>query len=484
MPLPSPTLSFTIPSIHDDTVLQCRVYHPACLAPTSISQFTPWNKKAAIVAHPYAVLGGCYDDPVVDLVSSTILEQGFLVGTFNFRGAGASKGRTSYQSKPEQSDYLSFVGFMIYYMHLLSPPPMTTDLYRFTHFDPELHDLTPVPSQALPPPHLSGPRFVTATVNNSTADAPAIAVQEERPEGMNTGPRLLLAGYSYGALVTTHLPPIITSIIAQFQNPTEGSAHAEIRLRAGCLAAQQNEVMQTQISSLLNANSHNRGRSLHADDLLHSPKLRKPGGGVRMGGEENLRRASHDSHRSRSSFSMETPEMVRKSVDRVRSIGKTKRFSPKRQNTQGSTASSRVNGSQSSFEHIPPEEDPGKIKDTVVCKEIPGIGTGLQTAYLLISPLQGLVSHLLTLWSSRSWKDQIPDHEMKFTVDPSLVVFGDDDLFVSAKRLRSWAGKLSEASGGNGRFKYAEVSGAGHFWQDFEAVKILQAEVQAFVKNL
>jgi hypothetical protein len=85
MPLPSPTLSFTIPSIHDDTVLQCRVYHPTCLAPASISQITKWNKKAAIVAHPYAVLGGCYDDPVVDVVSSTILEQGFIVGTFNFR---------------------------------------------------------------------------------------------------------------------------------------------------------------------------------------------------------------------------------------------------------------------------------------------------------------------------------------------------------------------------------------------------------------
>jgi hypothetical protein len=33
----------------------------------------------------YAVLGGCYDDPVVDIVSSTILKQGFIVGTFNFR---------------------------------------------------------------------------------------------------------------------------------------------------------------------------------------------------------------------------------------------------------------------------------------------------------------------------------------------------------------------------------------------------------------
>ena len=83
--LPPPTLSFTIPSVQDDTVLQCRVYHPSCLAPTSVSQITGWKKKAAIVAHPYAPLGGCMDDPVLDVIAATILKQGWIVGTFNFR---------------------------------------------------------------------------------------------------------------------------------------------------------------------------------------------------------------------------------------------------------------------------------------------------------------------------------------------------------------------------------------------------------------
>lgn len=398
------------------------------------------------------------------------------------RGAGGSKGRTSYQSKPEQNDYLSFVGFVVYYMHLLSPPPIPTDLSVFARSDPELHNLSPVPSQALPSPRPSDPRYVTATIKSSVPLAPAIAIRQEKIKVSNTGPRLLLAGYSYGSLITTYLPPILSSVIAQFQNPAEGSAHAEIRLRAECLATQQNEAMQAQISALLNAHSHKRGRSLYADDLVHSPKLRKPSSGVRMGGEENLRRASHDSHRSRSSFSLEAPEMVRKSVDRVRSIGKTTRFSPKRHNTQGPTASSHVaNGSRSSIEHI---DGPGRVQDTVVYREVPGIGHELQTAYLLISPLQGLVSNLLTLWSSRSWKDQLSDHEMKLTVDPSLVVFGDDDVFVSVKRLRSWAERLSEASNGSGRFRYAEVKKAGHFWQDYEAVKVLQEEVKAFVETL
>jgi len=485
--LPPPTLSFTLPSIHDDTILQCRVYHPTCLTPTSVSQITEWNKKAAIVAHPYGPLGGSYDDPVVDIVSSTILKQGFVVGTFNFRGAGSSKGRTSYQSKPEQNDYLSFVGFMIYYMHHLSPPPVPIELPKFTRSDPKLHDLSPVPSQALPAPRPSDPRYVTASVSSPTPVAPAILVEEEKVHTPNVEPRLLLAGYSYGALITKCLPPIIGSVISPFQSPVQGSAHAEIRLRADCLATQQNELMQTQMSTLLNTHFHKRGRSLHADDILHSPKLRKSSGGVRMGGEEDLRRASHDSFRSRSSFSIDAPEMVRKSVDRVRSIGKSKRFSPRIQNTQGSTASSnkrKGHESESSFEQISPGDETGKAEKGNVCNEIANIGLGLQTAYLLVSPLQGLVSNLVTLWSSKFVKDSVAENEMKLTVDPTLAVFGDDDVFVSVKKLRGWAERLAEAGKGNGRFRYAEVSGAGHFWQDYEAIKVLETEVKAFVQTL
>ena len=83
--LPPPTFTFTIPSTYDDLMLDCRVYHPIELTPTSVAGITEWRKKAAIVAHPYAALGGCYDDPVVDMIASTILKQGFVVGTFNFR---------------------------------------------------------------------------------------------------------------------------------------------------------------------------------------------------------------------------------------------------------------------------------------------------------------------------------------------------------------------------------------------------------------
>lgn len=81
--LPPPTITLTIPSLHDATVLSCRVYHPDSLA--AHSRGTEWGSHVAVFAHPYAPLGGSADDGVVDLVAAVLLRRGFLVGTFNFR---------------------------------------------------------------------------------------------------------------------------------------------------------------------------------------------------------------------------------------------------------------------------------------------------------------------------------------------------------------------------------------------------------------
>jgi hypothetical protein len=87
MHLPEPALTLTLPSIHDGTILDCRIYHPLGLA-SSLSfstSSTGQPKNAAIVAHPYAPLGGSYDDPVLDEVAGQLLAKDFIVGTFNFR---------------------------------------------------------------------------------------------------------------------------------------------------------------------------------------------------------------------------------------------------------------------------------------------------------------------------------------------------------------------------------------------------------------
>ena len=80
--LPPPTVSFTIPSLHDTTVLSCRVYHPDSLSAPVRGE---WAGQVAVFAHPYAPLGGSADDGMVSMVSVTLLRRGYLVGTFNFR---------------------------------------------------------------------------------------------------------------------------------------------------------------------------------------------------------------------------------------------------------------------------------------------------------------------------------------------------------------------------------------------------------------
>jgi hypothetical protein len=82
MSLPNPSYTFTIPSIQDNIRLDCRLYHPS-VSQRKLSK--PTAVSAAIIAHPYAPLGGSQDDPVVSTVGSVLLKHGFIVGTFNFR---------------------------------------------------------------------------------------------------------------------------------------------------------------------------------------------------------------------------------------------------------------------------------------------------------------------------------------------------------------------------------------------------------------
>jgi hypothetical protein len=85
---PEPLYKFTIPSVHDDTTLGCRIYHPESLS-ESLHDDTgieiQWRPRGIVMAHPYAPMGGSYDDRVVGIVIEEFLKAGWIVGTFNFR---------------------------------------------------------------------------------------------------------------------------------------------------------------------------------------------------------------------------------------------------------------------------------------------------------------------------------------------------------------------------------------------------------------
>ncbi|KAI1491170.1 Alpha/Beta hydrolase protein [Biscogniauxia mediterranea] len=388
--LPRPSLSFTLPSIHDDTTLDCRIYHPAFLNDPTFSPSTPpWPRHAAVVAHPYAPLGGCFDDPVVDVVAGTLLHIGFVVATFNFRGSPPSGGRTSWTSKPERADYISVVGFLAHYIHYLDPP------------------------------------------------------QRPSARGYRTEPLMLLAGYSYGAMITTKLPSL-DNMLSYFVSPVVPSAAAEIRLRAQHLAEQQNIMFATPASPR---------KSL----------------GMRVGGDQG---GSPPKSRDRSSVRFaDREERIRRGVKEL--LERTKLI--RKKHDSGHTQA----------EHV--EQ----------CLERIGGFTVFRSAYLAVSPPIGVFTNLATMSFPSpfsSWSRRLNDHgtssakathseaEEKLITRPTLVIYGSQDGFVTPRKMRDWAGQLSRAEGS--QFQHVEVSGAGHFWLEEGAIYKLRDAVDTFVTGL
>ncbi|CAM1508603.1 Fc.00g054510.m01.CDS01 [Cosmosporella sp. VM-42] len=394
--LPEPALILTLPSLHDSLVLDCRVYHPLSLAANP--RAPPWLRHAAIVAHPYAPMGGSYDDPVVETVAAQLLRKGFLVGTFNFRGGGNSAGRTSWTSKPERDDYATFVGFMVHYVHYLDPFHQRTDQQ----------------------PYDSRGVFVSAPTSAPITPKP------------NDRPVLILAGYSYGAMITTHLPPL-DSILQRFVSPDPDSDAGQIRLRAQHLAEQQNLVLGSARVSILE-----RGTPRSSSKR-----------GVRIGGDEGgSPRKSHDSHHRRS-FSLDAEDRLRRGVHEL--VAKA------RSGRHGQRLFSSEMKRPIEPENPPPDEPMAKISDLIMPRP----------AYLVVSPLQGLVTHLATvsLMPSALVRNKAPEDvaaEEKLVRNPTLAIYGDNDVFVGANKLRAWKERLVKRQGS--QFRGEEISSAGHFW--------------------
>ncbi|KAF2751995.1 hypothetical protein M011DRAFT_454850 [Sporormia fimetaria CBS 119925] len=211
-PHAEPRYSFTIPSIHDDTTLDCRLYLPEALDASFHVDSTAqvrWIKRGIIVAHPYAPFGGSYDDRVVGIVVGEFLSLGHVVGTFNFRGAHGSKGRTSWSGKPEVNDYISFAAFFIHYLSYIRPHPAGN------------MDAT------LPRP------------DRPSAPAKDVGTPSDQEY------TIILGGYSHGSLIVQHLPPV-PSMLQPFFSAPPGSAMEEIVTRARTLSHQTNAEYFTQ----------------------------------------------------------------------------------------------------------------------------------------------------------------------------------------------------------------------------------------------
>ena len=444
--LPEPTLRLTLPSIHDNTPLSCRVYHPLSLSPSL--KAPGWEKHVAIVAHPYAPLGGCQDDHIVTATASTLLRLGFMVATFDFRGAGDSPGRTSWTGKAERSDYMSVAGFLTFYSHYLDP------------FRPELYRVAE-PATA-------------ATHNNTTENpdhTPAV------PDATRA-PVFLFGGYSYGGNIVAHLPSL-ESMLPLFDTPATGSAAAEIRMRAQHTAESQNSVLGSARAAL------RRPHTGRAGSGERSPRKSM---GVRIGGDEESRK-SHDSRRS---FTLDREEILKGVSDIMHKTRKNHHHHKDSKDSQKEAPTKSEN------------LKPAKAEDHLPA--VPGL-VRHRPAYLLISPPQGLARNLLNMsfsnpFSSRKSRKSLDpsmpqatletaqaeprihdgasldEDERKLVRSTTLVVYGDRDKFLPLQKTREWAASLESLPGS--RFRAHEVSGAGHFWVEGRVLYTLVDAVREY----
>lgn len=290
-------------------------------------------------------------------------------------------------------------------------------------------------------------------------------------------PLLLLAGYSYGAMVTTNLPPLET-VLAPFNTPTCGSPAAEIRLRAEHLAATQNTVLSSARAAAIDRQN---GRSVRKSL------------GFRIGGDEENRK-SHDSRRS---ISSDLEDRLHKGVaelmTKARKGHRNHPISEEGGEAQGDTDEAQ--------KPVPAPEHLLPIANR----------TSHRPAYLLVSPLQGVVTSLATMsfpsplgslsrriptrsfsWSGKAGTetrdDEMPkerptsDAEQKLVSHPTLAIYGDRDSFVASRKLRDWASRLESMP--NSKFRAHEVSSAGHFWVQGNAAATMRDAVKVFAEGV
>ncbi|KAK6440283.1 hypothetical protein LTR95_003493 [Oleoguttula sp. CCFEE 5521] len=426
-----PAYTFTIPSLHNDTPLDCRIYEPKTIADILNRESEGGQAlRGAIIAHPYASLGGSYDDPVVLALTRCLLHSGFVVGTFNFRGASDSKGRTSWTGRAEREDYSSFAGFMIYLLQRLQSPA------------------------GVRRPILQGPQGSDSS--RATIDTP------DSSAGQPTArPSLLLAGYSYGSLILSRLSSVVT-LISRFEEAQHGTTAAEIVLCARKLAQDIEHSAHAQQTP-----TNTRGRQLMPLDHATSPtSQRMRPSPVVMGGEETdpaERRRSRDSRRS--------VDVIRRSVDLPRRVK-----AHVRRKSGGVTATSPIDE--------PPMPLP--LSPLVTAQQNATNVPGVDVSYLLVSSVLPPLAHSLVAPGSVSALFSSPKSSLVSTSgfgaleSPTLLIWGSADSFTSSRRLRSWADKLKTQST---KIEWAQVERAGHFWREEGVMTEMLERVTAWAKQ-
>lgn len=242
---------------------------------------------------------------------------------------------------------------------------------------------------------------------------------------------------------------------------------SEIQHRAHALAEQYRSTEVREIDNRLSPQRNRRDRP-------HSPRP------VVYGGRETPRASREEKRRSSDIIrkSLDTPRRIRGAVTRNRGSSRT----------VPSTPSPSASPEKDIREHGDP---PPRIPSSTDGDTLPTV----RTYYLLISPLLPPVSYFLCPSLSSIFSFGRPSSHIPASTignNTTLAVFGSADVFVSARKLRSWARSMQEASierGGEDRgrkagFEWHEIEGAGHFWREEGVERVLKGTIRDWVQGV
>jgi hypothetical protein len=249
-----------------------------------------------------------------------------------------------------------------------------------------------------------------------TKSALATSDQSPTPSDGAGSSVVILGGYSYGSLILKHLPPI-PMILHPFDKPIVGSSHDEILTRAHKLA-QQSTLVWTNSARSKERESRTRRKGHES----------KPS--VTIGGEET------------------TPEKRRTSRDIRRSVDRG--------------LSAELGNRLRSLSHSHRRSRDDSLPIPLETAERAPI-TMPAVRYLLVSPLTPPISTLAApVLGHKFWNKSKGDYEDVIGLHTTLAIYGDQDVFTSAKRTRDWSKQLKAMPGS--QFSSVEVAEAGHFW--------------------
>jgi len=270
-------------------------------------------------------------------------------------------------------------------------------------------------------------------------EVPAAATSNVFDSDCELPVQLVFGGYSYGSWICSHLPDHL-EVWKQFESASEGTAAAEIKARAQHLATQTNH----EIRAAWQESNSQRPHTYSIGGEETPPDRR------RRSGEGTPNKFSSD---------------IRKSIDFAKRLGSVRK---------------KHNEPSSSAPGVSEQEQPAHDVDDGSAA-LPKCQ--VEAAYLLVSPLLPPISAFTTLpFGLNALKAHSEETLQKLSTSPCLAVFGGDDIFTSARKLRAWAQDISNRP--SSRFQFIEIENAGHFWRNHSAQRSLKLAIREWIHSL